>query len=563
MTKMKKILDNNYYDLIISNTQASSYTTGDNVTYLNKNNSLLHVPVNGNDPCDLGKYSYNSFPSLYTLTSSSSLEKSGIAAVQRNPSLALFGQGVLAVIIDTGIDYQHTAFQYSDGSSRILSMWDQTIQDGTPPEGLTFGTEYSREQINNALNSDDPFSIVPTMDSDGHGTAIASIMAGTPDDEQNFSGVVPMAELVIVKLKEAKENLKRIHFVPEDAVCYQESDILLAAHYAYIISTRYRRPMVICIAMGTSQGGHNGLDVTSRYLDYLALLPGIGVSVSAGNEGNRQRHYFTSALQSPYYHDMELRVGNRDKMFSLEIWCHAMEKLAVNIFAPNQETTHPVFSELSPCRKFTFILNQTALWVNNTIFEEETGDQLILIRFSNPTQGIWRLRLESPKNESFSFHSWLPSGDMISNETYFVQSDPDTTITAPGNAQSLLTVAAYNHWYDSILVESGRGYMRNNQIKPDIAAPGYQLPCAVPGNRYGTATGTGAAAAHAAGIIAMLFEWAVIKEVYPRMTGNIANHLLIRNAIRNPSSAYPNRVWGYGQAEINRIFEQLSSYHQS
>ncbi|WP_235839181.1 S8 family serine peptidase [Clostridium sp. Marseille-P2415] len=153
---MKKILDNNYYDLIISNTLAPSYDTGDNITYLNRRHSLLHVPIVSDsiNPCDLGRFSYNSFPTLYTLTSSVSLEKSGISTAQRNPYLALFGQGVLVAVIDTGIDYQHPAFKNRDGTSHILSIWDQTEQGGEPPGDFTFGSEYSREQINAALNAD-------------------------------------------------------------------------------------------------------------------------------------------------------------------------------------------------------------------------------------------------------------------------------------------------------------------------------------------------------------------------------------------------------------------------
>ena len=143
-----------------------------------------------------------------------------------------------------------------------------------------------------ALRSDAPLSLVPTTDTIGHGTAIASIIAGKPDLEQSFSGVVPESELVVVKLKEAKQNLKEIFFVPEDAVCFQESDIMLGVRYLESYSQSASRPLVVCVAMGSSQGGHDGSGALSNYLNYFTRLPGIGVCVSAGNEGNSQRHYF-------------------------------------------------------------------------------------------------------------------------------------------------------------------------------------------------------------------------------------------------------------------------------
>lgn len=59
---MNKILDNNYYDLIMGNTIISGYDTGDNITPLSDRYSLLHIPIASPDPCDLGTYPYNSFP---------------------------------------------------------------------------------------------------------------------------------------------------------------------------------------------------------------------------------------------------------------------------------------------------------------------------------------------------------------------------------------------------------------------------------------------------------------------------------------------------------------------
>lgn len=156
-------------------------------------------------------------------------------------------------------------------------------------------------------------------------------------------------------------------------------------------------------------------------------------------------------------------------------------------------------------------------------------------------------------------NAWLPSGDLISNDTYFLSSNPYTTLTTPANARYPITVTAYNQNSNSIILASSRGYTRNENIKPDLAAPGYEVTCPLPGNQYGTATGTGAAAAHTTGIAAMLLEWAIPKGHFTSITGRDINKLLIRGAERQPGLTYPNRIWGYGAVNIYQTFETLRS----
>lgn len=554
---MEKILDDNYYDFIINNTLALQ-SEGESITVLNERHSMLHVPVNNFNMCDLGMYPYNRFPTLFTLASQLSLDSSNISQIQANPSLALFGMGVLIGIIDTGVDYTHPAFKRSDNSSRIVSIWDQSIQTGYPPEGFTYGTEYDNQILNLALRTEDPLAIVPSTDTNGHGTAIASIAAGSPDPQNSFTGVAPQSRLVVVKLKEAKQNLRRIFSVPEDVVCFQETDIILGIRYVLSVAQRLRRPIVILIAVGSSMSGHEGVGATSSYIDYLSQLSHVNVVVSAGNEGNKNRHFYGNVRAAPYVQEFELKISPRDPLFSFQIWPDIQARLAVQIIAPTGEMTSLIYPSIGTCVNHQFVFSQTEMWVNNILLEEENGSQLILIRFVNASEGIWRVRVNGIDQAPFSYNSWLPSGDMISNETFFLLSTPDTTITAPGNADHVLTVTAYDQVTGSIIIDSSRGYTRGGRVKPDVAAPGSMIPCAVPGGGYGSLTGTGAAAAHASGAVAMVFEWAVVRGNYTSLTGKDVNSLIIRGATRNPIYAYPNNIWGYGKLNVYALFELLT-----
>ena len=554
---MEKILDENYYDFLINNTIVQE-SQRENITPINDRHSILHVQMSNFNMCDLGLYSYPRFPTLYTLASQLSLDSSNISPIQSNPTLALLGTGVLVGIIDTGIDYTHPAFRDEDNSSRIVSIWDQTIQNGDVPEGFTYGAEYDNQAINSALQADDPLSIVPTVDENGHGTALASVAAGSPSPENSFRGVVPRSQLLVVKLKEAKQNLRRIFCVQENVVCYQETDILLGIRYIYRTAQRLGMPIVICIGLAASLTGHEGSGATSSNVDFLSQLSQVDFVVAAGNEGNNNRHYYGNVRAAPYNQEFELKVSPRDPLFSFEIWPDIQARLSIQIVAPSGEMTAAIYPSIGTCVNHQFVFSQTQMWVNNILIEEENGSQLILVRFENAAEGIWRIRVTNIDAVPFSFHSWLPNGEFISDETFFLLSSPDTTITSPGNAGHALTASAYDQNTGSILIDSSRGYTRLGSVKPDIAAPGNQLPCAAPGGLYTTVTGTGAAAAHAAGAVAIVFEWAVARGNYSSLTGTDVNGLIIRGATRNPVYVYPNNIWGYGKLNVYALFQLLT-----
>jgi subtilisin family serine protease len=555
---MEKILDNNYYDLVISNTLIPQFSSGDNITWLNNDFSLLHTSKSDKQPCDLGVYPYYLFPALFTPTSKISNVPETMCNTQQTTNPSLYGQGVLVGIVDTGIDYQHPAFMNRDKTTRIISLWDQTQQGGVPPESFTFGTEYSKVLINSALHSTDPIAIVPSTDPNGHGTAIASIVAGSPTQDRSFSGVVPNSELIVVKLKEAKQNLKMIFCVPDDKLCYQETDIVLGIRYLISVAQKLKRPLVICIALGSSQGSHDGRGILSLYLESINRIPDISVAVSAGNEGNSNRHYQGISNYSPYTKDFQINVGPDDKLFSLEIWPILPGRLAVEVTSPNGETISLIHPSFYACEQFNLKLSNSIVWINNMAFERGTGDQLILVRFKDPLPGIWYIHVQSTDNEPFSMHSWLPAGNLISDNTFFLLPNPDTTITAPGNTWHALTVTAFNQTTGNILNESSRGYTKSGLVKPDVAAPGYQISCALPGGAYGTLTGTGAGAAYAAGSLAMIFEWTQGKGNFTYVTGEQASLMLIRTASRNPAYTYPNNIWGYGTIDVHKLITRLT-----
>ncbi|MBE7721872.1 MAG: peptidase S8 [Lacrimispora celerecrescens] len=555
---MQRVLDENYYDLIAENSIDPIRNEDVNMTLLNEAHHILHVSTHEINICDQRQVPYYSLPELFTPISIIDRGNADIESFRYHSEPAFYGKDIIIGILSTGIDYQHPVFLNADKTTCIISMWDQSEQSGVIPEGFTFGSEYTRDMINQALISEDPLSVVPSRDTNGHGTAIASIIAGRPESNQSFSGIVPESELVIVKLKEAKQNLKQLFFVPDDLLCFQETDLMLGIRYLVTVSENLKRPLVICIALESNQGGHDGISPISTYLNIIAGLPNIGVCIAAGDGGNKERHYFNSTFSQPYYNDFQLNVGSSDKLFFMEIWPYAPSTLSIEVISPLGESTESVDPSLV-CKEFTFEQSQSILLINNFVFESGGRNPLILIRFRNPYPGVWHFRALSIENTPFSFHTWLPAGNLISNETFFFESDPDTTVSSPGTTTSPITVTAYNQVNRSILIESSRGYTRIGEVKPDIAAPGYQIPCAVPESQYGVISGTGAAVGYAAGAIAIALEWAGIKRNFVNINGNQIRGLLTFNALRDSDVIYPNKIWGYGILDIENLLNMLLS----
>ncbi len=555
-----RIYSEDYADLLIT------YSGDENILNLYRDstvhiinffNAVVHIPVSQITTNTIVQLGYSVMPSLFGLISEASLEASGIIRLRNIPNLNLRGQGVLIGIIDSGIDYRNPIFRYADGTTKIAAIWDQTIISDNYPADTYYGTEYSREQINEALQSEDPLSIVPVTDEIGHGTMIAGIAAGNEVPDSGFSGVAPDAELVVVKLKQAKRYLREFFLVPEDVPCYQENDILFAIDYILQVSVNLNRPMAVCIALGTSQGAHDGRGTLSSYLSLQAERIGYSFLVAAGNEGNARRHFLGVIDPNVGKDTIELSVAENESGFTMEIWGNSPGVFSIDIQSPSGEYVPQIIPRLDENRDITFIFDRTEIIIDYQIVESQSGDQLILIRLKNPSPGIWRIGVYGRGILATGFNAWLPMGNFISDDTYFIRSNPYTTILSLGNARVPITVTAYNIEDDSLYLNASRGYTRIGVVKPEIAAPGVNILAPTPEQGFARVTGTSASAAHATGVAAMMLEWAVVRRNQPNFNTVDMKIFMIRGARRELDIQYPNRDWGYGILDIYNIFDTL------
>lgn len=542
--------------------QLSAMTGIECIDFVSRQFAVLHIPMDDlESPMNFSYYTYSAIPKLYSLLDTDSMEASGILPASRIPAFGNQGQGVLIGFVDTGIDYQNPLFRKEDGSSRILGIWDQTLETGAPDPvngfQALYGTQYSREEIDQALAAPDPLALVPSADKNGHGTFLASVAAGGEDPDQDFTGAAPRASIAMVKLKPAKAYLRDFYLIREGADAYQENDIMMGVAYLLHLARRFSMPLVICLGLGTNQGSHVGKSPLGLYLDDINIYAGTAVITAAGNETGYGHHYRAVTRPEETLQTVELNVGEKDSGFSMEFWAQDVDIYRVGFISPTGEVVDPLPSSTEEENVIRFLVEQTEITVFSSIVNTATGSQMIFIRFKDPMPGIWNLTVSSALNITGAFHIWLPSRGFISDTTYFLRPDPDTLVTGPGNSQYALTVSAYDHTTGGVYIHSSRGFSRSGQIKPELAAPGVNITGAGLRSGFVQRSGTSAAAAHAAGAAAILLHWGILERNDPFMNTSAIKTYLIRGAKRNPALTYPNREFGYGTLDLYQAFLRL------
>lgn len=539
-----------YFDLIIEEGELKSF---ENIfTCIQKINDIYYVGyLNSQGMPEFGvrNFSYTGIPNLYTTVDVEAMEASEVIQIQNQPALSLKGQGVLIGIIDTGIDYQNPVFRYGDGTTRIAAIWDQSIQEGPSPEGFLYGTEYRADRINEALSNENPLELVPTQDNEGHGTYVASLAAGNENRSEGFIGAAPLATLAVVKLKSAKQYLRDYFFAPESMTVFQENDIMAGVAYLDALAKEMNMPLSLCLGLGSNQGNHGGTGPLSNVLDSFVTKRMRTACVAAGNEANKQHHYYGNVLADGEYDTVEINVGEGVPGFFMELWSIEQEAFTVEIISPTGDSTGKIGANVNAWQH-NFIFDSTQVILDKNITFVRNDYRLVFMRFVTPNAGIWKVRVYGEKVFYGNFHIWLPMEELMVGRVYFLQSNPDTTITVPANSRFPITVGGYNISNNSIFLDSGRGYTISGGVKPDLVAPAVEILGAGIHNQFVSRTGTCGAAAITTGAVALILEWALVRGNNSRITSGDIKSMLVRGAARDNERLYPNREWGYGRLDL-------------
>lgn len=488
-------------------------------------------------------------PKILSPVDSASNEAAGITRVLGQPFLDLSGQGVIIGLIDTGIDYANDAFRFEDGTTKIISLWDQTI-NGERNEGVYFGSTYDSDKINEAIASPSPLSVIQSIDDDGHGTFMASVAAGNTGDK--YIGAAPRSNIIAVKLKRARRYYINRYLLAEDNPnLYESTDFLLGVKYVLDQSTRFNLPVVIMIGMGSNMAAHDGNSPFEDYISFISERAGCAVVCAAGNEANA-RHHTAGTVSTGSSDKINIKVGKQGTSFGTIIFTPAFDKISVSVTSPTGELMARKPFRAGEEYREKLILENTVIILR---YSRDTNNT-VWVGLEGATEGIWEITIFGDEIVGGNYQAWLPITGQVDESVEFLRPISEYTIVYPATAIRNIVCGAYNSFDGSLLVSSSWGPTRLGKPAPDFVAPGVQVGGIYP-EGVGTMTGTSVSAAVTAGASALMLEWGIVNKNMTNMNGEVIRNLLIGGARREANLTYPNNKWGYGKLNLYGTFEYL------
>ena len=466
------------------------------------------------------------------------------------------GSGVLIGVIDTGVDLSHPDLKFPNGTSKVLYLWDQTLQ-GKPPDGFTYGVECSRSEIN--------IERCPEKDTFGHGTHTASIAASSGIASGNYRGIAPGASLVVVK--------SGAPLCGGNSWTFEENAIIDGLQYLFDRAQALGMRLVISLSFGGNIGGHDDTSPLELALDDLSAQ-GVVVTVAAGNEADSQVHV-TGSLSPANSSRVGWGPTGEAHNAVVDVWYPTDRTVSATLVTPSGDTV-PGPTRTNGTRTADGLV---------TIFSATaTGGKEIMVSVSAndtlQTSG-WNIVLNAiDDGPGLKWDAWVdsdscsyPAASFVNGDGYKV--DSSGTVAVPGTASGVITVGAYvskNSWVNQLGKKvsmksytvgeiadfSSRGPTRDGRTKPDVSAPGVFIAAArssdVPQSEYDpdqyhrVLTGTSMAAPHIAGVVALMLQYR------PESTPQEIRSLLVEGANLDDFTGFidasaGSNEWGWGKAD--------------
>lgn len=459
----------------------------------------------------------------------------GIGGIADNGIQYLSGKGVITAIIDTGIDIYSSEFRNADGSTRILDIYDQTLQREYSAADIDAFIGKDRNVYTGRDISQEENEEIPAFDNIQHGTNVAVIACGK-------SGVAYESDIIVVKMGYSYNNQ-----FP------RTTSLMDAIDYIIRKAMEYNRPVAINISYGMNYGDHNGNTLLESYINAAASGYKCSICIGSGNEADKAVHY-GGTIKNAQTDTVEIAVGEYQSSIDIQIWKYYWDDIRVTLISP--DGTERVIVTHGKISRYTLggtnVISLSGEPSPYNLYQEIYIN--LQLQGSYITSGIWKIQLYGENVRQGTYNIWLPASVSLNRATGVIRPVAYDTITIPATAGGCISVGAYNSYTGAYAAFSGRGSALTDVltagIKPDILAPGVDISIrrdTRQGVVYTSVTGTSYATPFVTGAAALLMQWGIVMGNDRFMYGEKLKAYLRSGARQLDGVTHtPNPVTGYG-----------------
>lgn len=492
------------------------------------------------------------------------------------------GKGVIIGTLDTGIDFNHTLFNDTEGNSRILYAY-MTSQT-TPQAGGKKYTGNGFSLFGDAIPSmtfpgyyyegDYIKSLTTDKADESHGTHTLGIAAGGSYGHEQYYGMAPEATIIA-----AGGTLGPTTMINTAAFTFNEA-------------AKRNMPAVATFSIGEYRGSRSGTEIFPRLARTL-IGPGRIICVAAGNEGYYKRHLEKPAGTQSV--KTTLRAYNSNNILGSDIIdiCSNGKKdytCKISVLNINTGETTELYSDNASKQQYIRNIKNAAYSGYFNVTSEkfkDVGEYGVTITLSDVKMTTLDYCICIEIIGDGEVDMWGAGKSVIfssANLEGYTSGDSNESTNTLAMFPGCITVGAYNTrnsytWYGDgkgrtvanttpgqINRHSGYGIDRTGVAHPTIAAPGAIICSGVNlyhdkygssgnysnmlidvvnkdgrDNRYAMLQGTSMAAPCAAGIIALWLE------ANPNLTPDDVKNLFAMTATQDQYTKADPLRFGYGK----------------
>ncbi|MBX7410254.1 S8 family peptidase [Clostridium chauvoei] len=385
---------------------------------------------------------------------------------------------------------------------------------------------------------------------------MAAIVGGRLEN-RNIESVAYKCNYIIVKLK---ENIKAQKWFGTNNIIYSVSEILEGIQFIVEKSRILKKPLVIYIPLGSTEGSHTGNTVIEKYIDLISQTRGTVVVTGTGNQGIFGGHVNGKIHKPLDTQIIELLIGEKQRNIYFDIWVKKPSRVSLNVISPSGESTGILPITTRGTIESKFVFENTNLKVYYYWPDELTGDEIIRVVLEDLKPGIWRFKVRGDYILNGEFNAWLPPESILQEGTSFISSNPYLTMTIPGMSRYIIVNSWYNQNNNTINGYSGRGeqwigYGQNTE--PIMTVGGDKIKTIGKNSEIIYVSGSSASSAITAGACSLLLQWGIVDGNDKIINAQKMITYFMRGVRKRPGDVYPNPEWGYGKLDMLTLFQNI------